>query len=60
VGDSIMDFQAARDARIYFGAALWPKNPEEIRQIKEKIQPYPTTIFLKTPEDLLSHLQKAD
>lgn len=60
VGDSIMDFQAARDAGIYFGAALWPKTTEEIRQIKEKIQPDHTTIFLKTPEDLLNHLQKAE
>mgnify|MGYP006300103019 CR=1 FL=1 len=56
VGDTLVDYQAARNAGILFATALWAKTSEETNQLKKQMHPDGNTLFLNHPEDLLHYL----
>lgn len=57
VGDSLVDYQAAKAANVLFSSAMWAKNDHEANRLKNKIEPDGSTLFLNAPAELLEHLQ---
>lgn len=56
VGDSLLDYRAARTARIAFGAALWSKQPDERAAFAAAVGEQGGAALFAQPSDVVPHV----